>query len=206
MIEIIPNSIPKEDQDYVENLISSNVFDWYHLGNSNYDKDDGGIEPKSKILSTMQGYSEYRQFRHIMFNDRVSSVSGTDVFYEIFPRIRKGIKYQDISMLHARINMLLPLADSPLYAVGLPHVDWKTTEDTQFTGLYYVNDSDGDTIIYNETLKDDIPEELTISHRIKPTKGTLILFNTYHIHSGCLPSTGRRMVINFNFKVLDINS
>lgn len=204
MIEIIPNSISKEDQDYVENIISAPSFDWYHAENSNYNKSNpAGIENKSKKLATLEGYSEYRQFRQILFN---GYGTGTDTFKDIFPRIRKSIKHPSINILNARVNMLLPLADSPLHAVGLPHVDWTTAEDTNFTGLYYVNDSDGDTIIYNETYKDYIPEELTISHRIKPAKGTLILFNTYHIHSGCLPSTGRRMVINFNFKVLDINS
>lgn len=196
MIEIIPNCIPKDDQDYIENLISSGAFDWYHAEYSNYDISDD-IELKSKKLSYLQGYSEFRQFRHVLYN---GTGNATDLLNQIFPRLCKGINFSRIDLLNMRINMLLPLRDQPLNAIGAPHVDWGNLEENYFTGLYYINDCDGDTIIYNETYKDDIPDKLTVNQIIKPAKGTLVLFNTYHIHSGCLPSSGRRMVINFNFK------
>jgi hypothetical protein len=199
MIHIIPNSIPKEDQDYIENEISTQQFEWYYADYSTYNTSQSvGIELKSSQLANLKGYYEYSQFRHIMYN---GFGPGTTTLKEVWPRLQKGIPLDVGNLLNMRINMLLPLRDSPLNAVSLPHVDWNHTEDTYFTGLYYVNDSDGDTIIYNETYKDEIPEELTIKHSISPAKGTLVLFNTHHIHSGCLPSSGRRMVINFNFKV-----
>lgn len=199
MIHIIPNSIPKEDQDYIETELSSQQFEWYYAEYSTYnDSQSVDIELKSSQLANLKGYYEYSQFRHIMYN---GFGPGTSTMREIYPRIKKGIPLDVSNLLNIRINMLLPLRDVPLNAVSLPHVDWNHQEDNYYTGLYYVNDSDGDTIIYNETYKNDIPEELTIKHRIKPVKGTLLLFNTHQIHSGCLPSSGRRMVINFNIKV-----
>ncbi len=74
-----------------------------------------------------------------------------------------------------------------------------------FTAIYYVNDSDGDTIIFNEKTISPFfnGEELSIKKRIKNKRGRFVAFNQDYLHAGMLPiSSDYRVVINFNFKVL----
>jgi len=67
-----------------------------------------------------------------------------------------------------------------------------------------VNDSDGDTIIYNETADDiqNLPgldtSMLTIKQTVTPRKGRVVLFNGRRYHSSSTPTTDKRCVINFN--------
>ena len=63
--------------------------------------------------------------------------------------------------------------------------------------LYYVNDSDGDTIIFNE--KEGHIGELTIKTRVSPKKGRLIIFGGNIYHAAGRPKKDIRCVINYNF-------
>ena len=70
----------------------------------------------------------------------------------------------------------------------------------------YFNDSDGDTIVYNEqspTVK--IPNEtltnLTEKKRISPRENRLLIFDGSFIHTGHSPTNHRRRILlNCNFK------
>lgn len=72
--------------------------------------------------------------------------------------------------------------------------------------LYYVNDSDGDTILYDKTLKDipfdiDYPDEnyeLNIQHRISPQKGRILFFDGSVYHSPSTPTKSMRCIITLD--------
>ena len=59
--------------------------------------------------------------------------------------------------------------------------------------IYYVNDSDGKTFIFDN---DERP--WTIKKEIESKQGRFLIFNGKHHHSGNHPKKGIRMVINFN--------
>lgn len=82
-----------------------------------------------------------------------------------------------------------------------PHID---TNTPHLVCLYYVNDSDGDTIIYEETADDiqNLPgldtSMLTIKQRVSPKKGRVVLFNGRRYHNSSTPTKNKRCVINFD--------
>lgn len=83
-----------------------------------------------------------------------------------------------------------------------PHCDMN---EGGYTAIYYVNESDGDTIIFNEKTMDPFlkGEELSIKKRIKNKRGRFVMFNQDYLHAGMLPTkSDYRVVINFNFRVL----
>ena len=83
-----------------------------------------------------------------------------------------------------------------------PHCDMN---EGGYTAIYYVNDSDGDTIIFNEKTMDPIlnGKELSIKKRIKNKRGRFVMFNQDYLHAGMPPTkSDYRVVINFNFKML----
>ncbi len=82
-----------------------------------------------------------------------------------------------------------------------PHSDLETDE---WTAIYYVNESDGDTLIFNERGMDYIMEEkeISIKKRVKNKKGRIVMFNQSLLHCGMTPfKSDYRVVINYNFRI-----
>lgn len=89
-----------------------------------------------------------------------------------------------------------------------PHVDFNTGSPYS-TLIYYVNDSDGDTIIfdkifdpstelYNPIFDEPLPELL----KITPKQGNALFFNGHRFHAGNYPILkSSRIVINFDFEI-----
>ena len=79
-----------------------------------------------------------------------------------------------------------------------PHVDFS---DEHKTMLYYVNDSDGDTIFYNEnykTIKNS--KSFSVDQKVNPVMGRAVLFDGLKFHSSSPPFLNdRRVVININY-------
>ena len=68
--------------------------------------------------------------------------------------------------------------------------------------IYYLNKSDGDTWMFNETFKSlPEPDEFTVKDRITPKPNRLLVFNglDYHTASNPINST-TRFIININYK------
>jgi len=87
------------------------------------------------------------------------------------------------------------------------HIDFP---DYHIAVLYYVHDSDGDTLLStkvdggHQTLN-NIPyskfyehDSLDIYKRITPKKGRVVIFNGLRYHCATRPSKGYRTVINYN--------
>lgn len=79
-------------------------------------------------------------------------------------------------------------------AITQPHFD--NSDDSFISCVYYVNNSSGDTFIFDRNGK--------IVKNISPNKGTGVVFKSNYIHAGSYPNdeNNPRAVINFVFKIL----
>lgn len=69
--------------------------------------------------------------------------------------------------------------------------------------LYYINDSDGDTVLFNEKRGDEF-DHFTELARVKPKAGSAILFDGKYFHSANNPiNNNKRLAINFNLTLKD---
>ena len=78
--------------------------------------------------------------------------------------------------------------------VDTPHTDIPVDH---FVMLYYVCDSDGDTIIYNEQVKSN---NYTIQKRVTPKQGRVVLFDGSYYHTAEQPLNSIRCVVNYDLK------
>ena len=82
-----------------------------------------------------------------------------------------------------------------------PHIDHHADGmggDT-ITALYYVNESDGDTFVFNEQGL-DIPKRVTVKQRVEPKQNRLLLFDGAYYHaSSCPKHHDYRLVITMNY-------
>lgn len=87
-----------------------------------------------------------------------------------------------------KANMLLESLDQ---TPNPPHID--ICDEKHKVILMYMNDSDGDTIFYEDETGDKILDKIT------PKRGRIVFFDGHHYHSSSPPiKTSRRMVININ--------
>lgn len=83
-----------------------------------------------------------------------------------------------------------------------PHVD---NDEKHFVVIYYVNDSDGDTVIYNQKYSGKVynQSELTVFKTINPKAGSIVIFDGSMYHTNYAPQKNNfRCVINMNLKQL----
>ena len=103
------------------------------------------------------------------------------------------IDKQSVNVIQGRSFLQLPI-NYKGEREDSPHID---TSDDHFVMLYYVCDSDGDTIIYNEQEKSD---SYTVQKRITPKQGRVVLFDGSYYHTAEQPLNNIRCVINYDLK------
>ena len=116
----------------------------------------------------------------------------------------KKINIKNVDVLQGRSFLSTP-TNIPRDDVDTPHVDMVAPH---FVMLYYVCDSDGDTIIYNEKTKfDDCAPDpkmnYTIKKKVSPKQGRIVLFDGRHFHAAEQPNHNLRCIVNYN--LIDLN-
>ena len=109
-----------------------------------------------------------------------------------------------------RVGFLMP-NDQPEYDHNTPHVDFFWPH---YTACYYVNDSDGDTVLFDQTTK-EVGNALSVetlneyvakttfteAARCEPKKGRVCIFSGDRFHSSTKPRNhSRRLVITVNYR------
>ena len=111
-----------------------------------------------------------------------------------------GKECKDI--FNGRSFMHFPLASELRTEHDNIHVDVKYEH---LVCLYYVNDSDGDTFIFDKTSKDTPfllkSTKLEVVQKVTPKKGRVVLFNGNRYHSSSGPTKGIRCILNFNISI-----
>jgi len=139
--------------------------------------------------------SEDEQYVHAAsFNDtKMSDIH--DIGKDILQTFAKkhGIEVKEVLRIKANI---LNKTDKQNH-IHPPHVDMTIPH---MVLLYYVNDSDGDTIIFHQKHSSDQDPVLTVNRSISPKAGSAIMFDGLTYHSSSSPQyTEERIVININF-------
>ena len=116
----------------------------------------------------------------------------------------KKLKIKKVDVLQGRSFLSTP-TNIPRDDVDTPHVDMVAPH---FIMLYYVCDSDGDTIIYNEKTKFDnrAPDpkmNYTIKKKVSPKQGRVVLFDGRHFHTAEQPNHNLRCIVNYD--LIDLN-
>lgn len=90
------------------------------------------------------------------------------------------------------------------YTIHTPHID---STEPHYVGLLYLNDSDGDTILYKQKyVNGSNPfrklEELDVDKRVTPKPNRLVFFDGRIYHSSSTPTNNQlRYALNFNFGI-----
>lgn len=103
-----------------------------------------------------------------------------------------GMAHKEIRRIRCNLDTRLFYSDAGKHHTI--HVD--SQDEKEFVFLYYVLDSDGDTILFNKDKK--------VVDRISPEQGKGLIFPASMPHCGSSPALNPyRFVINFNFTLAE---
>lgn len=111
--------------------------------------------------------------------------------------------FDKVELLRAKFNLMFPHPDFKEGQYNIAHIDDEHEE--HLVCIYYPQDTDGDTVLFNEFFnKDKKPEKLTIAKRVEPKANRCVIFNGWRFHASSNPSAyNNRIVLNTNFRIVN---
>lgn len=182
--------LPKSLENDIYESTMATFMPWYYS--------DSTIHKGNNTLPSHPDIRDSSQFVHLaLWPDQENSwiwnvIKPVLYFFEK----ETGTKIKDTQ--RCKINLLQPSKNYQPNTFHPPHNDG---EDNQYSLIYYVNDSDGDTYFFNEFFT-GVKPELTIYNKVTPKKGKAVFFDSARYHCSSNPvNTERRVAINFVFGV-----
>jgi hypothetical protein len=186
-------------EEELQNQIEDAMFDciWSYSG-------DNSLGSKTLEMKYRKFLSPLKYDISPVFSSNIKSLQNKKTYDKVIPLIQKGcdkinFNIEKIERCVASIHALIrnkPKHDTIHTNRNIPHL----------VMLYYVNDCDGDTILYDKTLDDipfdvDYPDdycELNIQHRISPKRGRILFFDGRVYHAPSAPTKSMRCIITLD--------
>ena len=170
-----------------ERLFNNDDFPWYFIPDITY---NDGLANQGRC-----GFAHY-------FADEDDGIISEfhPLFLKLIHNSCKKINLKEVDVIQARSFLQLP-SNISYEEVDDPHIDLIDTD--HFVMLYYVCDSDGDTIIYNEREKS---ESYTIKKKVRPKRGRVVLFDGRLYHTAEQPNNHKRCIVNYDLVDLSVDS
>ena len=193
MIKVLDNALPAFDFKKLHDEIMHRDFPW------NYGRQ--AIEGQIVENPFLYGFVRVVVNDGILIYDPHGTIEQT-------VRLALGYAGEKVKSI-LRIRCILNMVADENYEFGT-HID---LNQPHRTALIYLNDSDGDTIIYNErftpslltlggkiSIDDETLPDLTIRETVTPKANRMVIFDGHLYHSGRTPTTvSRRVAININY-------
>ena len=196
-ITVIDNFIDKEYQEEIKQILIGNKpflyeneefdFDWYFVT----DVTDAFASPnrQQKRCALTHEYAgiDWEDDDDDEFNN---------LFIPMLSEVCKKMDFDNLKIIQGRSFLQFPL-NLKDKTPDTPHIDLEDQE--HIVALYYVCDSDGDTIIYNERKDQGLEaKSYTIKQKVTPKQGRMVLFDGSLYHTAEQPLNNVRCVVNYN--------
>ena len=181
-MQVIDNFLTPTYFKEIKDLLEGNIFDWYY----------------QEHIS-----SEFDSSKHSFgFTSWIVGIDGRlrkygDLFTGFLSQC-KDIHPDSDSILRCRADMVVSSGNKHLHSA---HID--INDIPHYSCVFYINESDGNTVIYNEKSEtnDFDPKDLnlTVKCEVEPVPNRLVIFDGQYVHSGHSPvNNKRRIIINTN--------
>jgi hypothetical protein len=195
------NIVDIEIQNEIENYVYNKNLDWNSIQN---------------VTNTAGIHTNYSFPADVLSEDKIDNniLKFIDIIIDnSLNKINKKLakKYR------IKINKTIPYHIDANEEYRLLHID---KMEPHVTIVYYINDSDGATLIFNDEnnkhlkdIKEFInndnfldPKNFKLTNSISPKKGRVVLFDGNLWHYGKYPNKGERNIININLAIGGVKS
>ena len=190
-IEVVDDFLSPRYFTRIKNVIMSDNQPWHFNGNIS-------TKNQTKDKRSYGFHNHIVKERNILLEDSIS--------YILSGLIHQAQDYCDRdNILRCRLDMVTRTSTEKYQHE--PHVDFTPYKPNLITTIFYIMDSDAETVIFNEKQraldgnKSDWSDlELTVKKKILPKENRIVFFNGHYIHTGYSPvNYERRVVINTNY-------
>jgi hypothetical protein len=187
MVRLIDN-IPKKIVDDIELWVTGTKIPWFFFDHT-LGQDQRGSYPVSQDTYTI---ADLPRLTHYFYPNSKTPQDDRRFIMPLTEWCRANILPPNYEVRRVMGNLTTQLRDAELL-LNIPHVD--SDDGEKFTFLYYVNDSDGQTVFF---------EDGKIVKEVSPVRGTGALFPSNTVHAGQVPCINKsRYVINIIFSKRD---
>ena len=183
-IIVIDNVIDPDYQEQIRSILLGEVnygdyeFPWYYT--------------KDITKSDLPNSHKRPAFSHLYVKSYGQVVSEFhDIFLDLITVCCHRLEMTEVNVIQGNSFLQLPLT-TKRGKVDTPHID---TNEKNFVMLYYVCDSDGDTIIYNEKVES---EKYTVKESVTPKQGRVVIFDGGQYHTAQQAINTVRCIANYN--------
>ena len=193
-MKIYENFLPAEMHKNIYNQLVGPGFAWY-----NY---------TSVVDSNMKLSNKFYTpdvFRHCFVLDYKIQSPWINLLDPVLLKIKDTLKSSAIEVINAHANWMFP-NKAKEFQVDYPHIDKDNFTDDCYTALYYFNDCEGSTTLYDQyvhTNADIKLDTLEVVSTFRPYKNKLLLWKAKQVHSGPAFITEPRLVFNINLRIKD---
>ena len=198
-ITVIDDFIDKEYQEKIKNILMGNDpflwkneevnFDWYFIS----DVTDAYSSRQQKRSALVHTFFEEGE----TINDDILNY----LFLPMLKGVRERMKIKNMNVVQGRSFLQFPLSLKDK-TPDTPHIDLDQGIE-HIVALYYVCDSDGDTIIYNEREDQGLESKLyTIKEKVTPKQGRMVIFDGTLYHTAEQPKDNIRCVVNYDLEII----
>ena len=194
MIEVIDDIVPLNYSDNLIDLCKKSKYEYSGQTSGWYNAE------RRKLLPVNHNTYNMGQYTSPIFQEDPSLISNPPLFYFFLPVlliVEDTLKLFKINKFNRiKCNILTQAEEFPVDHYNVVHTDGKTANLVSV--IYYCNDSDGDTFLFNEFYNPEkVTTELTVAKRITPKKNRVVVFDSMRYHASSNPiSNQSRMVIN----------
>ena len=195
-MQVFDDIVTESQANEIEKLIIHGDWPWYIGGDDKYGWEGGTVAPEEteKYMAIDKNVKEHIQMVHtlIYYDDvkELSTINSSEAerIVELLNPLIKRIGAQDGTIFRLKANLTTQYKESLPGTYSTPHND---ISKKHMVVIYYVNDSDGDTFVFDDDGK--------IIKRVSPKKGRFFMFDGRLKHAGSHPyDNTMRVVINFN--------
>lgn len=188
---VLEDFLTLQQENSILETISDHNFPWFYY--------EGTILPDDYASNNdyviLQGINP-PQFSHLI------KINNSPYVNTIAPILNTLAAYfgSNLQILKIKFNLLYKMNDNTHH---FPHTDVDELENNIKTAIYYVNDSDGETYLFNEMAPKKF-DSVTIYKTVMPKKGKMLIFDSSRFHSSSSPTKSNiRIVLNIVFKIKD---
>ena len=197
-MKLITDFVPSRIQDSICNELDKFDFPWY------YESYTVNINKSEKDFIITDKCKESPQFKHVFYWEDKPSSSYWHIVNPVLGLFEQATGHVISKFGRIKANLMLQNESFPEGFYNTPHIDVGRMDKNWYTLVYYIDDSDGDTVLFNEIADPWMPDrnQLTEAARFTPKKGQAVLFESNRWHASTPPRNHiKRRVVNYVFQL-----
>ena len=189
-ILVIDDFIDEDYQEDIKDVLLGKeewgdlLFPWHYIDDvtAAFEDDNQGRPGLSHV------YGEYN-------DDKTSDIVSDfhDLFIPLLELACETLEVPSARIIQGRSFMQFPL-NLQSSEDDTPHIDLEEGE-RHIVVLYYVKDSDGDTVIYNQRTESNT---YTVKQKVTPKQGRVVIFDGGQYHTAQQAINSVRCIVNYN--------